>query len=75
MRTINLKCNVPEYKSRTQHTQYKIIQWHDCRRPHASQWPKPAYHYLIPGGVDCPPSPRGPSFLDIPSIKESGFQE
>ena len=25
------------------HIQYKIMQWHDRRRPHASQWPKPAY--------------------------------
>ena len=26
------------------HTQYKTMPWHDCRRPHASQWPNPAYH-------------------------------
>ena len=25
------------------HKKYKMIQWHDRRRPHASQWPKPAY--------------------------------
>ena len=25
------------------HTQYKIVQWHDRWRPHSSQWPKPAY--------------------------------
>ena len=25
------------------HTQYKTMQWHDRRCPHASQWPKPAY--------------------------------
>ena len=24
---------------------YKIIQWHDRWRPHASQWPKPTYHH------------------------------
>ena len=27
------------------HTQYKTMQWHDRRHPHASQWPKPAYHH------------------------------
>ena len=27
------------------HIQYKIMQWHDRRRPHASQWPKPTYHH------------------------------
>ena len=29
------------------HIKYKIIQWHDRWRPHASQWPKPTYH------MDC----------------------
>ena len=29
------------------YTKYKIIQWHDRRRPHASQWPKPAYHCAV----------------------------
>ena len=35
------------------HIQYKTMQWHDHRRPHASQWPKPAYHkrcITVPGG-------------------------
>ena len=27
------------------HTQYKTMQWHDRRCPHASQLPKPAYHH------------------------------
>ena len=30
------------------HIQYKIMQWHDCRRPHGSQWPKPAYQPARP---------------------------
>ena len=27
------------------HIKYKLMQWHDRWCPHASQWPKPAYHH------------------------------
>ena len=44
MRTFNHKYNVSEYKiPGNNHTQYKIMQWHDLWFPHASQWPKPVY--------------------------------
>ena len=29
------------------HIQYKIMQWHDRRCPHASQWPKPTYQHWL----------------------------
>ena len=47
MRTIKPQ-NVMYQSTQTQgcnHNQYKTIQWHDCWCPHASQWPKPAYHH------------------------------
>ena len=46
MRTINHKINILKYKNpRTRPHLIQIMQWHDRWRPHASQWPKPAYHY------------------------------
>ena len=49
MRTIKPQnVNVMYHRTKTQghsHTKYKISQWHDRWRPHASQWPKPAYHH------------------------------
>ena len=46
MRTIKPQ-NVMHQSTNPGHnqTQYKIIQWDDRRRPHTSQWPKPAYHH------------------------------
>ena len=47
MRTIkphNCNVNVSTYKNpRTQPYSIQTMQWHDRWRPHASQWPKPAY--------------------------------
>ena len=38
--------NVLAYKTQGHdHFQYEQCQWHDRWRPHASQWPKPAYHH------------------------------
>ena len=44
---LNHKCNVnvsPYKNPRTRPYLIQIMQWHDRWRPHASQWPKPAYH-------------------------------
>ena len=47
MRTIKTsKCNVFSYKNpRTRPYSIQTMRWHDRWRPHASQWPKPAYHW------------------------------
>ena len=45
---LNHKCNVnvsPYKNPRTRPYSIQIMQWHDRWRPHASQWPKPAYHH------------------------------
>ena len=34
------------------HTKYIIMQWHDRRRPHASQWPKLAYQCISLTSLD-----------------------
>ena len=47
---LNHKCNVnvsPYKNPRTRPYSIPIMQWHDRWRPHASQWPKPAYHFLL----------------------------
>ena len=47
MRTIKPQYNVNvTYKNpRTRPYKIQTMQWHDRWRPHASQWPKPAYHH------------------------------
>ena len=60
---LNHKCNVnvsPYKNPRTRPYSIQIMQWHERWRPHASQWPKPAYQMAYFGWFLSTVGDRGP---------------